>query len=82
MPTPDHWQRMDWEEAGLAIYRHTCKIVRFRCSGKCQCNRKVVKVFGKIVFAVRSSERVDLFFSTIYLIQRALSLVYIQLFPP
>jgi hypothetical protein len=42
----------------------------------------VIKVFGKIVFAVRSSERVDLFFSTFYLIQRVLSLVYIQLFPP
>jgi hypothetical protein len=40
------------------------------------------KVFGKIVFAVRSSERVDLFFSTFYLIQRVLFLVYIQLFPP
>jgi hypothetical protein len=47
-----------------------CKIVRFRCSGKCQCSHKVIKVFGKIVFAVRSSERVDLFFSTFYLIQR------------
>jgi hypothetical protein len=39
------------------------------------------KVFGKIVFSVCSSERVDLFFSTISLIQRVLPLVYIQLFP-
>jgi hypothetical protein len=30
----------------------------------------------------RCSKRVDLFFSTFYLIRRALSLVYIQLFPP
>jgi hypothetical protein len=59
-----------------------CKIVRFRCSGKCQCSRKVIKVFGKVVFAVRSSERVDIFFSNFYLIQRALSLVYIQIFSP
>jgi hypothetical protein len=35
-------------------------------------------VFVKNVFAVRSSEMVDLFFSTIHLIQRVLSLVYIQ----
>jgi hypothetical protein len=34
----------------------TCKIIRFRCSGKCQCNRKAIKVFGKIVFAFHSSE--------------------------
>jgi hypothetical protein len=33
-----------------------CKIIRFRCLGKCQCNRKVIKVFGKIFFAFHSSE--------------------------
>jgi hypothetical protein len=41
----------------------TCKIVRFQYSGKCQCSHKVIKVFGKVVFAVHSSERVDILFS-------------------
>jgi hypothetical protein len=33
-----------------------CNIIRFRCSCKCQCNRKVIKVFGKIIVAFHSSE--------------------------
>jgi hypothetical protein len=49
---------------------------------KCQWGCKGIKVFEKNVFAVRSSERVDLFFSTVHLVQRVLPLVYIQLFPP
>jgi hypothetical protein len=36
-----------------------CKIIKFRCSGKCQCNRKVIKVFGKIFFAFYNSESKD-----------------------
>jgi hypothetical protein len=33
-----------------------CKIIRVRYSSKCQCNRKVIKVFGKIFLTFHSSE--------------------------
>jgi hypothetical protein len=33
-----------------------CKIIRFWCLGKCQCNRKMIKAFGKIFFAFHSPE--------------------------
>jgi hypothetical protein len=41
---------------GVTIACKQCKIIRFRCSGKCQCNRKVIKAFGKIFFAIHRSE--------------------------
>jgi hypothetical protein len=41
-------------DLAITITAEECKIIRFRCSGKCQCNRKVIKVCGEIFFAFHS----------------------------
>jgi hypothetical protein len=76
-----YWTIATFQSLFILQFCLRCKIIRFSRMVKCQRGCKGIKVF-KNVFAVRSSERVDLFFSTLYLIQRVLPLVYIQLFPP